>query len=78
MSRTEADLTEFITLRTAEELEQIKILSDERLAHLRALDELRARFDEQAAAHGLTADAVINGTVKKKRRGRKPKNETPE
>ena len=57
----------------------------QRLVQLRetGLAELKTRFEEQAATFGLTADAVINGVTKTKRRGRPRKTainttETPE
>ena len=81
MTATENDIRTFIAnLHTPEDLELVKVLAEERGARLADLAELRKRFEDQAANFGLTADAVINGPVKKARRGRRPKDRlaTPE
>jgi len=76
MTTTEDDIRTFITnLHTPEDLELLKVLAEERRARLAEVADLRKRFEEQAATFGLTPEAVINGPVKKARRGRRPKNQ---
>jgi predicted transcriptional regulator len=71
MATTENDLRTFLAnLTTPEDLELVKVLAEEQRTRLQEIAELRKRFEDQAATYGLTAEAVINGTVKKPRRGR--------
>lgn len=73
---TLADISEYISELSVAELIELLGMTDELITAKKesGLVELRQRYDELAAAYGLTPEVVINGAAKKaKRKPRQPK-----